>query len=217
MAIVETNWSQFLHPNSELPTDVVVKVEEMSEEQDEVWTGKVVAHKLLLAGVSPVFRRQFFGALKEEAEEVVIKDTTIKAFNTMIKFIYMEPGVEFSLKDVVNPESLCELVNLSEKYQIQKLNAKARSALEEFFVTEENFPNTATTAKHYAAFEDVSKTLNARCKAFLKQNLRNAEDVYAFIDKTRDEHPEFDMKILFDLIKTRNSVAGKTSYQMVLN
>ena len=70
MAIVEINWSEFLKPNSELPTDVVFKVEERSEEDlGEVWHGKVVAHKLLLAGVSPVFRRQFFGALKEETEE----------------------------------------------------------------------------------------------------------------------------------------------------
>ena len=42
MAIVETNWAQFLEPNSELPTDVVFKVEERSEEDvGEVWTGKV--------------------------------------------------------------------------------------------------------------------------------------------------------------------------------
>ena len=91
MAIVETNWTQSLEPNSELPTDVVFKVEKRSEEDvGEVWTEKVVAHKLLLAGVSPVFRRQFFGAFKEEMGEVVIKDTTIEAFNTTIKFIYME-------------------------------------------------------------------------------------------------------------------------------
>ena len=161
------------------------------------------AHKLLLAGVSPVFRRQFFGVLKEEMGEVVIKDTTIEAFNTMIKFIYMEPEVEFSLKEVVNPQTLCELVNLSEKYQIQKLNTKAKSALEDISVTEENFIYTATTAKYYAAFEDVSKTLTSKCQLFLKQSLRSAEDVYSFIVKTRTEFPEFDMEILFDLLKTR--------------
>ena len=104
MAIVETNWSQFLKPNSELPTDVVFKVEERSEEkEEEVLTGKAVAHKLLLAAVCPVFRRHFFGDLKEETEEVVIKDTTIEAFNTMMNFIYMEPKVKLSLKDNVNP------------------------------------------------------------------------------------------------------------------
>ena len=210
MAIVETNWSQFLEPNSELPTDVVFKVEERSEEDvGEVWTEKVVAHKLLLAGVSPVFRRQFFGAFKEEMGEVVIKDTTIEAFNTMIKFIYMEPGVEFSFKDVVNPQSLCELVNLSEKYQIQKLKAKANSALDDISVTEENFINTATTAKHYAAFEDVAKTLTSKCHLFLKQSLRSAEDVYSFIDKIRKEFPEFDMEVLFDLLQTRNGISKK--------
>ena len=213
MAIVETNWRQFLEPNSELPTDVVFKVEERSEEDvGEVWHGKVVAHKLLLAGVSPVFRRQFFGALKEETEEVLIKDTTVEAFSTMIKFIYMESEVEFSLKDVVNPQSLCELVNLSEKYQIQKLNAKAKSALDKISVTEENFIYTATTAKHYATFEDVSKTLTSKCQLFMRQSLRSAEDVYSFIVKIRKEFPEFDMEVLFDLLETRHGIANQLSH-----
>ena len=105
IAIVEINCSQFLEPNSELPTDVVFKVEERSEEkEEEVLTGKAVAHKLLLAAVCPVFRRHFFGDLKEETEEVVIKDTTIEAFNTLIKFIYMEPEVEFRLELELEPE-----------------------------------------------------------------------------------------------------------------
>ena len=123
-------------------------------------------------------------------------------------FIYMEPEVEFSLKEVENPQSLCELVNLSEKYQIQKLNAKAKSTLKDMSVTEENFIYTATTAKHYTAFEDVSKMLTSKCQLFLKQSLRSAEDVYSFIVKTRTEFPEFDMEILFDLLKTRNGDEG---------
>ena len=117
--------------------------------------------------------------------------------------------VEFSFKDAVNPQSLCELVNLSEKYQIQKLKAKAKSALDDISVTEENFINTATTAKQYTAFEEVAKTLNAKCQIFLKQSLRSAEDVYSFIDKIRKEFPEFDMNILFDLLQTRNGISNK--------
>ena len=103
------------------------------------------------------------------------------------------------------------MVNLSEKYQIQKLKAKAKSALDDMSLTEENFINTATTAKQYIAFGDVAKTLNAKCKVFLNQSLRSAEDVYSFIDKIRKEFPEFDMEILFDLLQTRKGIFGAAS------
>ena len=212
MAIVETNWSQFLEANSELPTDVVFKVEEEEGEGEEkVRVGEVKAHMLLLAGVSPVFRGQFFGALKDNSGEVVVKDTTIEAFNVLIKIIYMKPEMKFSLKYVVNPQRLfCELVNLSEKYQIQGVKIKAKRALEEIPVTEENFINTAKTAKDYAAFEEVSQTLNSKCQPFLNESLRSAEDVYSFIVKTREKFPEFEMDILVDLLKSRNETASKT-------
>ena len=74
MAFVRTNWGQFLEPDSDLPTDVVFTVEEKLD-QEETRAGKVSAHKLLLAGASPVFRKQFFGALKENTgDEVIVRD-----------------------------------------------------------------------------------------------------------------------------------------------
>ena len=94
MAFVRTKWSQFLAPNSELPTDIVFIVDEEKQEEEEPNEKKVKrvpAHKFLLAGASPVFRRQFFGAAKETTAEVVIKDTTIEAFTTMINFLYVDP------------------------------------------------------------------------------------------------------------------------------
>ena len=83
MAFVRTNWGKFLEADSDLPTDVVFRLEEKLS-KDETKAGTVSAHKLLLAGASPVFRKQFFGALKENTgEEVVVRYTTIEAFNTM--------------------------------------------------------------------------------------------------------------------------------------
>ena len=71
-------------------------------------TLKVRAHKFLLAGVSPVFRKQFFGPLKTTEDTVDIKDTTIEAFTTMISYIY-EPSDSktFSLSDITCPQALC--------------------------------------------------------------------------------------------------------------
>ena len=154
MAFVMTKWSQFLEPNSELPPDVVFIVEEEQQEKqegsEEKKVERVPAHKFLLAGASPVFRRQFFGAAKENTSEVVIKDTTVEAFTTMIKFLYIDPHPkQFSLKYIDCPQRLCEVVNISERYQIPDLLKIAKAALENLPVTEENLIFTATIAKNY--------------------------------------------------------------------
>ena len=54
MSIQTTDWSRLLHLESSLPPDVVFRVMEKADEED-MKTGQVSAHKLLLAGVSPVF------------------------------------------------------------------------------------------------------------------------------------------------------------------
>ena len=202
MAFVRTNWAQFLKSDSELPTDVVFRVEDNEREE------KVFAHKLLLAGASPVFRKQFFGALKEGSDEVVVRDTTVEAFTTMIQFMYMAPDEteKFTLEIPNCAQSLCELVNISERYQILELNKIAKASLGDFLVTEENLIFTAATAKNYSVFEDVSSVLTEKCLYFLATSLTSAKDVFSLIVKTREAFPDADMDILFSLIKMLNGI-----------
>ena len=72
MAIVNTNWKAVLTPDSDLPPDVFFRLrseDENIERGDN--SGKIIpAHKFLLAGVSPVFRKQFFGSMKEEEDDI---------------------------------------------------------------------------------------------------------------------------------------------------
>ena len=88
MAIINTDWLSFLYPDSEIPPDVffLVKADGKDEESK-----RIGAHRLLLAGTSPVFRRMFFGPMKETGEVVEVKDTTPEAFEAMINHIYMLP------------------------------------------------------------------------------------------------------------------------------
>ena len=62
----------------------------------------VSAHRLLLAGASPVFRKLFFGSIKNTEDVVEIKE----AFKTMINYIY------------TSPEAPCDVLNLAETYEI---------------------------------------------------------------------------------------------------
>ena len=77
MSILETDWQSLLSVDSDLPPDVIFVIEK----------GRVRAHKLLLAGVSPVFKGMFFGPVKETTEVVEVKETTPEAFGTMISYI----------------------------------------------------------------------------------------------------------------------------------
>ena len=111
MAIDQTNWSQFLEPGSELPPDITFHIleEQPGAEGDdsECKTSKVQAHKLLLAGVSPVFRKQFFGPLKTSEDTVDINislrargsiggNDRIFVFHSADRIIIVDDSMEFS-------------------------------------------------------------------------------------------------------------------------
>ena len=124
MTIVETSWQEFLSPDSEIPHDVHFLAKGEDEGQDSA-SKPIGAHKVLLAGVSPVFRRMLFGPLKEEREVIEVKDTTHEAFNTMIKFIYKPLGSrffnQFNQNVIHCPQKFFDLVDLAEKYEIFSL------------------------------------------------------------------------------------------------
>ena len=154
MAIVVTMWNLYRQTDSEIPPDVIFRV----TERDSDKTGDVLAHRLLLAGSSPVFRKQFFGPMKKEQEVIEIQDTTVEAFTVMINFIYRAPTVSFTILQNC-PQKLCEILNISERYQVSSLTGIVRERIQKFTVTSRNMMFTAASAKNYAVFDDVSKIL----------------------------------------------------------
>ena len=78
MAIVDTDWKSFLSPNSDLPPDVCFLVR--TGEDDESSSKTIRAHRWPLAGVSPVFRKQFFGPMKDEREVIEVEKTMAEDF-----------------------------------------------------------------------------------------------------------------------------------------
>jgi len=204
MAIGRTNWWQYLAPDSELPPDVTFKVEE------EDGGGEVVAHRLLLAGGSRVFRALFFGPMKEQSKVVVIKDTTVEALTIMINFIYQIP--DFSLKDIVSCETLFEVFNISKRYQVDELNEMVKEAFRKFTITIENVESVAATAKIYAVFEDTSIGLTGKCHQFLRNNLKTGAAVFDFIMKTKENNPEANLDFIYEILRTKPMTAWQTLF-----
>ena len=208
-AIVETNWQNFLSPDSGLPPDVffVVKNEdgEDKEKKGSGWN-TIEAHKFLLAGTSPVFMAQFFGPMKKMREVVKVRNTTPEAFETMINYIYKPPGDAFILTNVGCPQKLFELLVLAERYEIQNLKTLTTEAVENLSVSKENMIFTATVAKKYkTVFEDLSMKLLVKCEELLFDTTSGVGDICDLISETKENFPEASLDILNELIHVGNA------------
>ena len=203
MSIVETDWKRFLSPDSDLPPDVFFLVK---GEDEECQSKTIGAHKLLLAGVSPVFRGMFFGPLKEVGEVVEVKETTFEAFDNMVNYIYKPPG-GFDLDHIrCDPQQLFELLTLATKYQMFSLAKMTLDSLESFTVARENMIFTATVAKNYKGlFEDVSIKLLMKCLKFLFDTTTGGGDICALVKETVDNFPGASLDILRDLVDVGNA------------
>ena len=107
MAFEVTDWKAFLSPDSDFPPDVCF----LLTGKDGSSTLAIRAHKWPLAGVSPVFMKQFFGPKKDEREMIDVEKTTAEAFQTMIDCIYSQAssraGQEaFTLNSINCPQKL---------------------------------------------------------------------------------------------------------------
>ena len=188
MSVAETDWQNFLSPDSILPPDVLFLV------KDEDGEGQ---------GVSPVFGGMFCGPMKETGKIVEVEGTTFEAFDTMVKYIYNPPGGDpFNLDQIRCPQKLFELLALANKYQLAKLTMMASDALESLTITRDNMIYTATVSKIYAGtlFADLSKTLTMKCLKFLFDTTSGGGDICALIKETVDNFPGANLDILRELI-----------------
>ena len=197
---VEINWKAFLSEDSEIPPDVSIRVKADEEEGG----GKSFrAHKILLAAVSPVFRKQFFGPMKETMEVVEVKETTVEAFDTMLSYIYKLPGEDTlnMVKERGCPQKLFELLLLADRYQIPNLVEVTSRVLETHLdITRENIIFTVTVASNYKEFFDhLGRKVLVRCVKWMRKETKRAGDIVALILDSKNNFPEASPEILRNL------------------
>ena len=209
MSIVETDWGAFLAPDSDIRPDVIFRVEGASEEGQK-HVKNIPAHRMFLAGVSPVFMGMFFGPLKETREIVDVKEISPEAFDNMIKFIYnSREGNMFNLEEINCPQKLFEILAVADKYQINSLATLVMSALENLDIGRGNMIFAATTAKNYKhAFDELSTKVLLKCLKFFLDT-RGGLDVCALIEETFDNFPGASLDILRELFDV-----GKEALQL---
>ena len=174
------DWESFRSPDSEIPPDVFFLVK-----GEDGKSSKIGAHRILLAGISPVFRRMFFGSMKETGETMEMKDTSPDTFGAMINYIYTRHPDDV-LYGIGSPKILFELFALADMYDILDLKTEILNSLQEFEINHENLIYTATVANCYRGFyADISTKLLMLClKFYLKLGstdkdalLENSDDI----------------------------------------
>eukprot|EP00092_Neocalanus_flemingeri_P074054 GFUD01091518.1.p1 GENE.GFUD01091518.1~~GFUD01091518.1.p1 ORF type:complete len:266 (-),score=68.70 GFUD01091518.1:168-965(-) len=163
---LQSKISKCLDPTSSLPTDVrfLFKVEGGN-------TKEIKAHKLILAIASDVFKRQFFGSLKE-GEDIDIEDASQDVFLTMINYIYNKQN-EWTKYDL---RYLSSLYYLAEKYDMMELREKILASIPEQKVSDENVLDVAILAEKNIVHQPLSEALYDAAASFLKKKFNNKLD-----------------------------------------
>ena len=202
MSIANTDWKAFLSPDSDLPTDVCFLV---ADGEDKSNIKKIRAHSQILGGVSPFFRKKFFGMMKDEKEGIEVKDVTADAFQTFIDFIYRSLGQDtFTLENINCPQKHFEVLHLADYYEVLDLKTPVKKALQNFVVTRENFQLSATVAMNYKViFEECSVILSLRCLKFLQDTARNP---YNMFEDTMTHFPGASLDILLELKRVKDEM-----------
>jgi len=144
------------------------------------------AHKLILASVSPVFKRQFYGSIPED-EVVDIKDSTGKAFKVMIYYIYQKTGEE-GVEEIDDVQDLMDVFYLAEKYEVLGLKQKTLNRLSTFPVDNDtsSYEDLLSILLNYSYFEDACKVLQSRVFNLIKYHINPLDLVTGAINSKND-------------------------------
>ena len=160
----KVDWSKLISPDSEVARDVTFLVR-----GDDGEYNKFGAHKVLLAGVSPVFKTMFYGPMQIKEQEVEVKDASPDAFQFMIDYIYGIPAYIDDIPQQAYIKSLhlaFETYALGDRYDVLGLKAQIMDWLRRFKITRENFSDAATEAKRFELLGDPSKCVAQLCLRF---------------------------------------------------
>jgi len=198
-----TRLSQCLSPSSTLVTDVRFLFNEGGGVVKEV-----TAHRLILALISDVFEREFFGSMKEDKYDIPIKDSSQEVFQAMINFIYNKKP-DWNNYDLT---FLSQLYYLAEKYNIGELRIEIIASIETRQITDENVLDVAILAEENILHQPLSDSLYEVATIFLMKKfdgkLNNAIEFFSGSEAS-EVHGLVLMKIMARMKNTECSIPLK--------
>ena len=181
----DIDWSsrpaKFLQPDSEIPSDIIFQIVEDEPKQNV--SHEVKAHKMILAMASPVFRKMFYVSETEDktAKKIVVKETTVAAFQVMINAIYRMESIKDSLKEKTM-DDIFAVLNMVVKYEIPELVLATRECLANFPIKEIKIALeiASATMKYSVIFQEEAQLLLLSCAKFLQPKFSDANSVFKF-------------------------------------
>ncbi len=150
--------------------------------------GAIKAHKLLLSFISPVFKRQFFGMIKEEGNDdgstisvVPVRASSFSAFEKMIRYIYS--GDQTIVTAVKELNDLFELFRLADMYMITGLKVLVREAIDRFPVSSENYAEVFRLIREFESllnFDEICLGLSIRVAVTVSAEWKTVDDSVRF-------------------------------------
>jgi len=167
-----------------IPFDVTFKVivnetaaTVVGKHETDMDVREIGAHKLILAACSPVFKRMFYGAMKETKDVILIEQSTADAFSVFIDYFYQ---VDITCNDMTIKE-LFDLVNLAERYDVPELMDELTGLMKIVPISMKSLMDVADTALKFSCFELASSTLLLNCAKAFKKKVSKVRDRIDFM------------------------------------
>jgi len=150
--LVLTSLQQSLSAASSIPSDI--KFVFKKETNGVKTVQEIRAHKLILALVSNVFEKAFYGGLRDDGC-IEIKDATKESFEAMINYIYTkETDVS-----IYGFEMLCSIYYLADKYNLSALKEETLKAIKIKDISADNILSVGLLADQHSAHEELTEIL----------------------------------------------------------
>ena len=166
-----------LNPDCGIPFDIHFDIE------DEAGTtlGTFGCHKNILALKSPVFKAMLFGSLRETGDRIKIKATSMKAFKTMLLYVYGvdEEWFPWSL----DMRDIFLTMDLALRYNFPGLQEKVLRHAETVFIEKERLLEIAQTAESFHVFAELSEAMLTTCANFLLAIFETPEHFNDFVSE----------------------------------
>ena len=142
------------------------------------------AHKLILSILSPVFKKQFFGALSvssEKCEIVEVLEFSCSDFSSFLQLIYGDKKVVSMCSEMMN---LFQFLRISDKYQTEGVTEMVKKRIERIEVGEQNLIEileVCSMFEHLLGFETICSKLFSKCCVFVRSGRLDPAQVFSLM------------------------------------
>ena len=177
--------ASLLDPACGIPPDIHFEI----EDNEGTSLGILGGHRSIMALKSPVFKAMLYGPLKETGDQIRIKNSSMKAFQTMLTYIHdAEMDWEFEDLDLIQAlKEVLHIADLAERYNLPGLKERTIEYAEDFRYPAEKLFEVASLAEQSAVYKEVSNALQKNCVDYLTATIETPEHLNAFMDKLSKE------------------------------